>query len=663
MISTLVLALLLSAQDARRPVPPEKDRQAAQKTIREVFKEEYAKKGLEDRRSLARKLLQQAGETKDDPASVHVLLSEARLLAAETGEADTSVRAVLELGKQFEIDALALRASTLATAAQAAKTPEDQSACVLQLLGLADDAVRSLEHAVAEKALSSASSLARSAKNLPLVSKVDARTKSIAAQKSKLAAVKKAQDTLTKTPDDPEANGLVGAYQCFVLEDWATGLPLLAKGAKGPAKDAALLDAADPQDAPAQAAIGDAWWAVAEGAPEENRKGIKRRASTWYAKAQAGLTGLAKAKVEKRLAEAPLPEPPAPAAADMASRDAWKPSPPLSIAASKATLKEAVTQLGLEADYAIALGDADPALRISYKAEGTGFVYALDSLCRSAGVDYSWDESGIRLSKNKPREAATAGVGPFLLSGRVQLGPDGKATYLWLGTDWEPRVRPIWYEITLESLSGEAGTPVKHVIPQLETGYIRNPILSARVHPRSKLIPRRDHYRDLYPLDPPPAPGKKLASVRGRLDVFMPLTWSQARFEKPAAGNVAPAGPHQLKASLFPPRGADDAWIFGYSLQMATVPVEKRFALYGATLESRARFYNAAGRLIPGEPRGNSGGAGFGTAETLASGHRSFLAAGVPATETPTAIEFDLITDVWMRSYSFELRDVPNLVR
>lgn len=656
-----LLILCLLFQDSRRPEPPEKTKQAALKTIQEIFKDDYARKTPEDRRKLGRKLLEQAAGTNDDPPSEFMLLQEARRLAAESGDARVAMAAVMELERRFEIDARVLRTTTLSSVSQASKTPEDLAACAVQYIALAEDAARLLDSAAAEKALASAASLAKSAKNIALLTRIDAKMKQLSAQKMKLTAATRAQEILAKDPEDAEANGVLGTFMAFDQEAWEKGLPYLIKGKKCSARDAAELELANPSEAAKQAELGDAWWSVSDSLADDQRRAVRRRASVWYERARQGLSGLAKAKIEKRLSEVPPPEVWVPPGADPAALDRWKPSAPVSISAKQGTLKDAVAQLGQETGTAIAMGDVDPSARVTYRVEQTGVLGALDALCRAGGVSYTWNQEGTELSLTKAKwwDTAPTHLGPFLLLGRAGGAPVAGRTALWLYLDWEPSVKPVWYELTVDSVISDGGAVTRTTFPP-RTGIMQDPNLELRSSPRAtKYVRRREYQADYFLLDPPPAAGKMLSSVHGKADIFFPLKWGRARFDEPKSGDRASAGPHQISLSLVPPRKLDDPWFVGMELEMAAVPVEKRFALYGATLEAHARVQDSKGRPVAAEFVGNAGGSGFGTRETFTKGSRYWTVRGLPATETFKSVEFDLIIDVWRRNYSFELKDVP----
>jgi hypothetical protein len=303
--SCVLAFLLLVAQDEKKvPVPDASAQKAAEKLIKEVFKDEYAKKSSEDKTALAKKLLEQAAQTKDDAASHFVMLREARDLATAAGDVVTAIKAIDETEIRYETDAQTLKLAVYSTASKNAKTPEESVALARLFLKVAEDAIAADRYETADKALTEASTLARRGKEVALIARVDAKKKEILDRKSRFERTRKAKEVLEKNPGDPAANLAVGLHECFTRGDWDTGLPLLAKGSDEPLKALASRDLAAPRDAPGQTAVGDGWWDLSE---KESNPAIKlnqrARALRWYEESVQGSTGLTKAKIEKRVGE------------------------------------------------------------------------------------------------------------------------------------------------------------------------------------------------------------------------------------------------------------------------------------------------------------------------------------------------------------------------
>ena len=118
------------------------------------------------------------------------------------------------------------------------------------------------------------------------------------------AAAKKAQETLEKSPADPEANLTVGRWLCFYKGDWTTGLPLLAKGSDEKLKALADQEIKAPTEADQQVQIADAWWDLAQKEAGIARDSLHLHAGNIYQAALPNLvSALKKAAIEKRLVE------------------------------------------------------------------------------------------------------------------------------------------------------------------------------------------------------------------------------------------------------------------------------------------------------------------------------------------------------------------------
>src|SRR5262249_13634249 len=86
----------------RKPIPKDADLIAADKLIKEVFKEDYAKTTRADKLTLAQKLLEQLGETKEEPAR-YVLFREVVNLATQAGDLNQAIQTADKLSKEFAV--------------------------------------------------------------------------------------------------------------------------------------------------------------------------------------------------------------------------------------------------------------------------------------------------------------------------------------------------------------------------------------------------------------------------------------------------------------------------------------------------------------------------------------------------------------------------------
>src|SRR5215470_450708 len=131
----LLLSLLLFPQD-KSPEPTKEVQAEKLKLIKDIFKDDYAKKAPADQQSLAGKLLKQGLETADDLGAKYVMLAQARDIGQASGDFDTAFRAVDELVKVYAIDGTVMRMAMLAKAATAAKDPESLRSVAKQYLAV-----------------------------------------------------------------------------------------------------------------------------------------------------------------------------------------------------------------------------------------------------------------------------------------------------------------------------------------------------------------------------------------------------------------------------------------------------------------------------------------------------------------------------------------------
>jgi len=298
----LVCFVVLLLQEQSVPRIPEPDAEAQKqtlKTLKELFKEEYSKKTAADQTDLARKLVKTSADPSLDSNTRYVCLTEARDLAMAAGEAPVALEAVSLLGKSFMIQVPAAKMAVLAKMSGAARETEKIRALGRAYYDLAREAVVSEDYDSASAAASKADVLGRAIKDASLVEQVGELKKDLVVLKSELQKVKGALDN--PATGDVDA---AGRYLCFIRNDWAAGLKLLADGGKAPLKDLAAKDLSNPEAPEVQIEVGDGWWQLAQAEKVSWKKlNILGRARRWYDRAAPSATGLVKIRLDKRLVE------------------------------------------------------------------------------------------------------------------------------------------------------------------------------------------------------------------------------------------------------------------------------------------------------------------------------------------------------------------------
>jgi WD40 repeat protein len=292
--------------DVKRPagklrVPAGADQDKARKTIHELFETEFAMQEPGAMRELAGKLNGQAEETQDDPAARFVLYYEACHLMAKAGDLQEAGRVVQRIGRAYDIDPVKLQKDIFSAAGSSATTPEASKKYAETLLAFIDRAVAEDRYQEAAALLPVASASAKKSQNARLRTQVQAREKQLRNVEDDLEKLEAAKAVLKTSPEDPDANLVVGTFLALRMADWGKALPYLARGSDPKLKTAAEKDLAEPTDTAKQLAAAEAWWDLGQGKEDAAKALFQRRSHYWYTLALPGLKGLNHTKVERRL--------------------------------------------------------------------------------------------------------------------------------------------------------------------------------------------------------------------------------------------------------------------------------------------------------------------------------------------------------------------------
>ena len=166
-----------------------------------------------------------------------------------------------------------------------------------------DEALVEDEFDVAKRMGKLGSQMAKPPKDRELALTIATKNKEVEAAAKAYAIVATALTTLKLSPDDPDANFIVGKHLCRNGR-WAKGLPLLALGSDAALKAAAVREIKGADTPEEQVKLADGWWNIGQDSRGEWRAAVLLHAGTWYQEAQPNLaSALLKGLVEKRLAE------------------------------------------------------------------------------------------------------------------------------------------------------------------------------------------------------------------------------------------------------------------------------------------------------------------------------------------------------------------------
>jgi len=288
----------------RAAVPDAAKQREAEKLVRDLFKDNYAKKAPADRKALARLLLNQAAKSQDDLVALWVLYSEAQDAAAQGCDVKAALEAVEAAARFFDVDALAMKYTALTATSKTAKAPEDFLALTEALLKLIDDLVLADQFDTAERATILASQHARKSNDSALALRATTRVREVGEAKTLFQAMKSVHETLARNPDDPGANLEIGKFLCFVKGSWDLGLRFMAKGSDPTLKSIAEKELAFPLQSADRGSLADGWYDLSEKEKSPLRKSqLLAHAKAVYESALVDAVALVRAKIEKRLAD------------------------------------------------------------------------------------------------------------------------------------------------------------------------------------------------------------------------------------------------------------------------------------------------------------------------------------------------------------------------
>lgn len=290
----LVVSALFPGRQDKAAEPTAKDQEEARRRIRELFREDYARKAPADALALARKLLKQAGENRSDPALHFTLLKEARDKGIEGGHAQVVVEAIDACAAAFAVEVFEEKAEAFDRLKKKA-SPEALEDLFAAYVDVVDAAVRVDDYDAAAKLLKGAEEVAGRMDPV-LANEIRIRKKEVDVLGKEWKALKKGEDV--------EGQLALGKFKCFLKDDFPGGLPHLEKGSDVLLKDLARLELSGPKDGPGLVALGDLWTDAAkkvDGGKYARR--MQGRALSCYEEAWGKLTGLARAEFDKKLNE------------------------------------------------------------------------------------------------------------------------------------------------------------------------------------------------------------------------------------------------------------------------------------------------------------------------------------------------------------------------
>lgn len=305
---TILLATLsaLRAQqaDGRLPVPDAVSQAESGKLLREVYKVDFDQAGnAAQRLALAKKLVQEALASKQDPVARYVLLKTAADMAVEAGDIALAFQVVDEIAKHYRVSGVAAKAEILTTIRESIRSKAGNQALASSTLDVIDEAVAADEYELAERVLEMGTTAAKKARDGALVRHLAVQRDRIEESIEAYRGVERALAKLGQQPVDPEANRIVGDYYCLRKQDWEKGLPMVALSNSATLKPLAVRELEGISSPTEMLELAEGWFEASKTKQRPLSTAILGRATHWYERALPGLSGLPRLKAEQRILE------------------------------------------------------------------------------------------------------------------------------------------------------------------------------------------------------------------------------------------------------------------------------------------------------------------------------------------------------------------------
>ena len=304
-ILTIVIVHSLAAagesDEPRRPVPASDRVARSRAKVVEVFGEELSAATTPAKKSdVARQLIEQADASRD-PDDRFTLLAMALDKAIEAGDASVAIPLVERVPREYSVEEGAWRLDALTRLLQRSGPGAAREVATV-VLAVARQASVEAHDDVVSKAIALAAAASRKAKDADLVAQVTRLQRTVKQRQTIDRELRPLLEAVAVDPGNPAANGAAGLVLCFEADRWSEGLPLLAKGDDGELRSLAVAEMNVGGDPATRLRLADTWWTWGDSQKSPRKAAARARAGHHYEQLVNSLSGLDKARIEKRLA-------------------------------------------------------------------------------------------------------------------------------------------------------------------------------------------------------------------------------------------------------------------------------------------------------------------------------------------------------------------------
>jgi hypothetical protein len=307
----------------RRAIPTRAEQARSRALLKTTFADRLKDRSIAGRKKLALALLEEVPNVTDNASDEYVLLGGAIDASKEAGILSLCAKAADVMSSQYEVDAPSIKIDSALKMDLRGDSPASSAENVQIVLQLVESLLPDENFATAAKLLIAA----RRAAQHELASRVQKQLQIVEFLRLAHDRAAPSVEKLAASPEDPAANLAVGSYLCFIRGQWEKGLPMLARGTDPGLKRLALSELSHPEG-DGLVALADGWWDAAASQPEMSRNVIRQHAAACYKLALPAASGLVRLRLERRIAEVPVPDSASAQASPSAAATAAGPAKP-----------------------------------------------------------------------------------------------------------------------------------------------------------------------------------------------------------------------------------------------------------------------------------------------------------------------------------------------
>jgi hypothetical protein len=196
--------------------PDAADLQRSTQVVHEIYVMDIvAAKTAEEKVTFSKKLLT-VGVDEKDIATQYAVFLLARDTAVQAADLSAIAESVDAIDKRYRIDALKMKADAAANVAAAIRTSQEREEFINQSELFIDQALAGDRFDVAKQLAELDVGISHSAMEQTLSDRSAATLQRVTETEAAYAKVKKALVVIAQTPDDPQANLVVGKYLCYI---------------------------------------------------------------------------------------------------------------------------------------------------------------------------------------------------------------------------------------------------------------------------------------------------------------------------------------------------------------------------------------------------------------------------------------------------------------